>query len=108
MANESSPSGGNSRMTTKTEAIPPIAEKVRFWQEQERINQAVIPRLVQLSEQVGQLAARLDRYETDDKIQSRLKRQDSLSGSRKLAWLAIAIAILALFGAGYAFLQAVA
>lgn len=46
--------------------IPPIAEKVKFWEEQDKINQAVIPRLIEMNDSIKNLAAQLG--EVDKKI----------------------------------------
>lgn len=46
--------------------IPPIAEKVKFWEEQDKINQAVIPRLIEMNDSIKNLATQLG--EVDKKI----------------------------------------
>ena len=38
-----------------SEAPTPLAEKVRFWQEQDRINRALVPRLLAMHERLVQL-----------------------------------------------------
>jgi hypothetical protein len=38
--------------------VPKIAEKVRFWEEQDKINQAIIPRILELHEKVIELSKR--------------------------------------------------
>ena len=116
--------GKASSTATEVSAVPPIAEKVRFWQEQDRINKAMIPRVVQLSEQVGHLASRLDAYETGQQtavwrfataLESRLDEQErrlqELQGKlgstdpdnslARLVWVAIVLASLALLGIAY-------
>jgi len=40
------------------EKRPTIAEKVRFWEEQDKINQALIPRVIEIHEAVGRLHER--------------------------------------------------
>jgi hypothetical protein len=35
--------------------VPKIAEKVRFWEEQDKINQAIIPRIVEMHEVIREL-----------------------------------------------------
>lgn len=55
--------------------IPPIAEKIKFWEEQDKINQAVIPRLIEMNDSIKNLAAQLG--EVDKKIavsESRTKK----------------------------------
>jgi len=55
--------------------IPPIAEKVKFWEEQDKINQAVIPRLIEMNESIKNIAMQLG--EVDKKIafsESRTKK----------------------------------
>ena len=39
---------GDQEATTPSEDVPSIAEKVRFWAEQDRINQELIPRVLKL------------------------------------------------------------
>jgi len=46
--------------------IPPIAEKVKFWEEQDKINQAVIPRIIEINDSLKNLAKQLG--EVDKKI----------------------------------------
>jgi len=46
--------------------IPPIAEKVKFWEEQDIINQAVIPRLIEMNDSIKNLTTQLG--EVDKKI----------------------------------------
>lgn len=46
--------------------IPPIAEKVKFWEEQDKINQAVIPRLIEMNDSIKNLTTQLG--EVDKKI----------------------------------------
>jgi len=36
--------------------VPKIGEKVRFWEEQDKINQAIIPRILELHEKVIELS----------------------------------------------------
>lgn len=48
--------------------IPSIAEKVRFWEEQDRINQALIPRIIELHETVETLSKNI--YSVDKRIAS--------------------------------------
>lgn len=60
------------------DAPPPIAEKVRFWQEQDRINKELIPRVVELSNRVTTLMEkevqlRTQIAETDARLFHRLK-----------------------------------
>ncbi len=38
-----------------TNETPKIAEKVRFWEEQDKINQAIIPRIVEMHEVIREL-----------------------------------------------------
>lgn len=46
--------------------IPPIAEKVKFWEEQDKINQAVIPRVIEMNDSIKNLTTQLG--EVDKKI----------------------------------------
>lgn len=46
--------------------IPPIAEKVKFWEEQDKINQAIIPRIIEMNDSIKNLATQLG--EVDKKI----------------------------------------
>lgn len=46
--------------------IPSIAEKVKFWEEQDKINQAVIPRIIEMNDSIKNLASQLG--EVDKKI----------------------------------------
>ena len=98
---------------------PPIAEKVKFWQEQDRINQLMIPRVVRLSKGLGDLCVRMDSLEAGEKtatwkyvasLEQRLSDVEEKLGlvledkalSRQvsytlvLAWSALAIATLSL------------
>ena len=54
--------------------IPPIDEKVKYWEEQDKINQAVIPRLIEMNDSIKNLTTQLG--EVDKKIsfsESRIK-----------------------------------
>lgn len=75
---------------SKVDSPPAIAEKVRFWQEQDRINQALIPRVVALSEQVGQLSVRLNGVVDRQAIQVA-----NPAKTRILFWLAVVFSLLA-------------
>jgi len=37
---------------------PNIAEKVKFWEEQDKINQALIPRIIEMNERLKELVER--------------------------------------------------
>ncbi|MEX0775003.1 MAG: hypothetical protein WD042_04730 [Phycisphaeraceae bacterium] len=43
---------------TTDEKRPDIAEKVRFWEEQDKINQAIIPRVIEIHEALRDLHTR--------------------------------------------------
>ncbi len=59
-----------------TEPVPSIAEKVRFWQEQDQINQALIPRVVKLHDTVAEIARQMEGTPTLlAAMESRLRRQ---------------------------------
>ena len=59
-----------------TEPAPSIAEKVRFWQEQDQINQALIPRVVKLHDTVAEIARQMEGTTTLlAAMESRLRRQ---------------------------------
>ena len=65
--------------------IPSIADKVRFWQEQDQINQALIPRVVKLHDTVAELSRQLEGIPTTlAAMESRLKQQ-VYAESEKLA-----------------------
>ncbi|MFO0578877.1 MAG: hypothetical protein U1A78_33150 [Polyangia bacterium] len=42
------------------EQVPSIADKVRFWQEQDQINQTLIPRVIKLHDTVAELSRQLE------------------------------------------------
>jgi hypothetical protein len=107
---------------------PPIAEKVRFWQEQDRINQLLIPRVLELSKGLGGLCERVEKFEVGEKtatwnyiasLEQRLKdMEDSLrstssdkapfrdaSRARFLGWCALVAAVAALFCAIFALIR---
>lgn len=48
------------REAEATEETATIAEKVRFWEEQDRINQAIIPRLLKMHESLDRLSRNRD------------------------------------------------
>ena len=50
LADESTTTSGQSAGTTTDEEPPPISERVRFWEEQDRINQVLIPRVIRQGE----------------------------------------------------------
>lgn len=47
---------------------PPIAEKVKFWEEQDKINQAVIPRIIEMNDSLKALTTQM--LGVDEKIAS--------------------------------------
>lgn len=82
--------------------IPPIAEKIKFWEEQDKINQAVIPRIIEMNESLKYLINQIG--EVDKKIinsESRIlsKVKDDFLNSKsnnKLIFIAIGISLIAL------------
>lgn len=59
-----------------TNSVPSIAEKVRFWQEQDQINQALIPRVVKLHDTVAEISRQMEGTPTLlAAMESRLRRQ---------------------------------
>lgn len=66
--------------------IPPIAEKVKFWEEQDKINQAVIPRLIEMNDSIKNLATQLGEVDkkiafSESRIQKNIKEDlDKISG----------------------------
>lgn len=82
--------------------IPPIAEKIKFWEEQDKINQAVIPRIIEMNESLKSLTNQLG--EVDKKIinsESRIlsKVKDDILNTKsnnKLIFIAIGISLIAL------------
>jgi len=44
---------------------PSLSEKVKFWQEQDQINKAIIPRIIDLHEQVARITKRLAKLSPD-------------------------------------------
>lgn len=50
LVEESSATSGQSADPTTDEEPPPISERVRFWEEQDRINQVLIPRVIRQGE----------------------------------------------------------
>ena len=50
LVDESSTTSGQSADPTTDEEPPPISERVRFWEEQDRINQVLIPRVIRQGE----------------------------------------------------------
>ena len=91
------------------EKVPSIAEKVRFWEEQDKINQALIPRVIEMHEVVvdmnkrtsevsGQIAAAEARVL--ERVKSQLQATDDAvaasGGSVQLvAYAALVLATLA-------------
>lgn len=47
-------------MSDKNTDRPSIAEKVRFWEEQDKINEALIPRVIEMHDMVIDLQKRTD------------------------------------------------
>lgn len=85
---------------------PSIGEKVRFWEEQDKINQALIPRVMEMHEVVtdlhkrtsnisGQIAAAEARVL--QKVQEEIKSQSDqkLSSVHRIAYVALVLAALA-------------
>ncbi|MXW64355.1 MAG: hypothetical protein F4Y00_03700 [Bacteroidetes bacterium SB0662_bin_6] len=93
-------------MSDKNTDRPSIAEKVRFWEEQDKINQALIPRVIEMHEMVidfqkrtdnisGQIAAAEARVIQDMKKQVQSQIDQKLLGARFAAYGALALAALA-------------
>ncbi len=82
--------------------IPPIAEKIKFWEEQDKINQAVIPRIIEMNESIKNLAKQLGEIDSkialsESRIQKRLKKEITHPKSdRVLITLAMLISIISL------------
>ena len=49
------------RKETGQDTQVPIAERVKFWQEQDKINRSLIPRVLQTHEKVCELSKRMDK-----------------------------------------------
>lgn len=45
--------------TAAEQEAPPINEKVRFWQEQDKINQVLIPRMVKMNEVIASISSQI-------------------------------------------------
>ena len=124
-SNQPNPSGSDT-----SNAPPPIAEKVRFWQEQDRINKAMIPRILKLAEDVGRLQSRVDGFQLGEKtatwkyveavdqrvqalgnrlqmLDARLDKTPDVKRLQGLVWFAAGAAILAVLGVAYLVLQTV-
>lgn len=93
-------------MSDKNTDRPSIADKVRFWEEQDKINQALIPRVIEMHEMVidlqkrtdnisGQIAAAEARVIQDMKEQVQSQIDQKLLGARFAAYGALALAALA-------------
>jgi hypothetical protein len=86
----------------KEEKKIPISEKVKFWEEQDRINQAVIPRIIEMNEALNRLMVLVSQF--DDKIaasESRLKDEIGNGNSRGctrsyVSWIAIVLSCIAI------------
>lgn len=91
------------------EQPPPIAEKVQFWQEQNRINQELIPRIVALADEVGHLRERLENVAERQVVTAGTPADGRLSSlyhlSPYVAWASLAIALLALLVATIALVR---
>ena len=85
---------------------PNIGEKVRFWEEQDKINQALIPRVMEMHEVVTDLHKRTANISNQiaaaearvlQQVQEEIKSQSDqeLSGVRRIALLALILAALA-------------
>lgn len=85
---------------------PNIAEKVRFWEEQDKINQALIPRVIEMHEMVsdlqkrtdnisGQIAAAEARVIQDMKEEVQSQIGQKLRGARFSAYGALILAVIA-------------
>ena len=82
--------------------IPPIAEKVKFWEEQDKINQAILPRIIEMNESIKDLAKQIG--EVDNKIASsesrvlkKVRKEFNTSESyRILMLIAIGISIISI------------
>lgn len=75
--------------------IPDLVEKVQFWQEQDKINQALIPRIARLAEELGNLTGRVDVLAT------RQEAYEATTPDRRpswVAWLALALSSATLIG----------
>lgn len=93
-------------MSDKNTDRPSIAEKVRFWEEQDKINQALIPRVIEMHEMVidlqkrtdnisGQIAAAEARVIQDMKEQVQSQIDQKLRGARSAAYVALVLAVIA-------------
>ena len=84
---------------------PKIAERVKFWQEQDRINRELIPRVIKSHELLtkhveshedGDLLARARRVETLEVRVAELEVRAANQLSRWLPYAALALAVVAL------------
>lgn len=60
MPSEDFPNAELNPVDAPAEAPAPLAEKVRFWQEQDRINRALVPRLLAMHERLVQIGRTLE------------------------------------------------
>ena len=85
---------------------PSIGEKVRFWEEQDKINQALIPRVMEMHEVVTDLHKRTANISNQiaaaearvlQKVQEEIKSQNDqrLSSVHRIAYVALILAALA-------------
>ena len=93
-------------MSDKNTDRPSIAEKVRFWEEQDKINQAFIPRFIEMHEMVidlqkrtdnisGQIATAEARVIQDMKEQVQSQIDQKSRGVRFAAYGALVLAVIA-------------
>ena len=93
-------------MSDKNTDRPSIVDKVLFWEEQDKINQALIPRFIEMHEMVidlqkrtdnisGQIAAAEARVIQDMKEQVQSQIDQKLLGARFAAYGALALTALA-------------
>ncbi len=78
--------------------IPEIADKVKFWEEQDRINHALIPRVLRINEMLSEIAARQVQIpEMMAAVEARINaRLAHVEPQRKLSMAPILVSVAAL------------
>jgi hypothetical protein len=85
-----------------SEAVTPIGDKVRFWQEQDKINQALIPRVLKLHAAVTEMTRERESASLAlGALEARIVKE--LTFTRKVAWAALVAALAAIAVAAFPF-----
>ena len=94
--------------TKRLKDLPSLSEKVQFWEEQDKINQILIPRVIEMSERVEDLGTELSNINTRiARIQSQSingmvpESERGLKYAKLMAGAALVLSLLASLGVGF-------